>query len=105
MSETIITQVGGTLSADIVLLVSDYVTIAVSLAIAYIAYQGYRRNDSRPMLFIAAGFLLAFGGPGIVFLVSQMLPVPPLVTAGMTQCIELLGMVMILYGFIAPARA
>lgn len=71
----------------------------------YIADRGYSRNDSRPMLLIAAGLLLAFGGPGITFLFSQLLPVPPLVTASVTQFTELLGVVTMLYGFIAPSRA
>lgn len=104
MSEAALAQMGGAISADLIFLISDYITIAVALVIAYIAYQGYSRNDSRPMLFIAAGFVLTFGGPGLIFIFSLVLPIPPLVVNGATQFIELLGMGTMLYGFIAPAR-
>lgn len=91
-------------TAELVLLVSDYVTIAVGLVIAYIAYRGYRRNDSRPMLYVATGFVLVFGGPGAIFLVSLVAPIPSLVTAGLTQFVELVGMAVMLYGFVKPVR-
>ncbi|WP_445668773.1 DUF7521 family protein [Natranaeroarchaeum sulfidigenes] len=35
----------------------------IGVLIAYVAYRGYRRNDSRPMLYVAAGFGLALGIP------------------------------------------
>jgi len=38
----------------------------VGLLIAYQAYRGYRRNDSRPMLFIAVGFALTVGLPFVL---------------------------------------
>lgn len=31
--------------------------------VAYQSYRGYRRNDSRPMLFLAVGILLLTAGP------------------------------------------
>jgi len=96
-------QLSGLSTAELVLLASDYVTIALALVIAYVAFQGYDRNDSRPMLFVAVGFVLAFGGPGLVFLVSLVAPIPSLVTGGVTQAVEILGMLTILYGFRAPA--
>lgn len=104
MSEPILASLNGTISAELVLLLSDYVTIAIALVIAYIAYQGYGRNDSRPMLFIATGFVLTFGGPGLIFLVSLVVSVPQLVVVGATQFVEILGMGTILYGFVAPSR-
>lgn len=105
MSSSIVAQLGGLSTVELVLLLSDYAVIAVSFVIAYIAYQGYSRNDSRPMLFVAIGFVLVFGGPGGVFIASLLLPVPSIVTAGLTQVIELAGMLVMLYGFLAPARA
>jgi hypothetical protein len=97
-------QLGELSTAELVLVASDYVTIALALAIAYVAFRGYDRNDSRPMLFIAVGFVLAFGGPGLVFLLSLVAPIPSLVTGGVTQAVEILGMFTILYGFRAPAE-
>ncbi len=103
MSETIVAQTIGGISVDLFLLISDYVTIAIALVIAYIAYQGYSRNDSRPMLFITVGFVLTFGGPGLIFIASLVFPLSPLVVGGATQLTEIFGMGLILYGFIAPA--
>ncbi len=37
----------------------NFAVAIVGIIITYIAYRGYRRNDSRPMLFIAIGFFLA----------------------------------------------
>lgn len=39
------------------------VTAVVGLFVAYQAYRGYRRNDSRPMLFLAVGVLLLTAVP------------------------------------------
>ncbi|WP_176548343.1 hypothetical protein [Natrinema sp. CBA1119] len=55
------------------------------------------------MLLIATGFVLTFGGPGLIFIVSLVFPIPPLVVGGATQFVEIFGMGTILYGFIAPA--
>lgn len=104
MNSRIIVQIGEWGSVELLFLFSDYVVIGISLIIAYIAYQGFRLNDSRPMLFIAAGFLLAFGGPGSIFILSIVFPIPPLATNTITQITELIGMFLILYGFFAPAR-
>lgn len=92
------------LTAELLFLLSDYVVIGISLVIAYIAYKGFRSNDSRPMLFIATGFLLAFGGPGTIYILQLFLSIPWIVTATITQSTELIGFLLILYGFVAPAR-
>lgn len=102
MSNTALLQLGDAVPFELALLASDFVTIAVGLVIAYVAYRGYARNDSRPMLFIAAGFVLVFGGPGLVFLASLVVPMPNVVLGGLTQASELAGMVSILYGFLTP---
>jgi len=46
--------------------VAQVLTAVVGLLIAYTAYKGYRRNDSRPMFFIALGFGLAIGLPFVL---------------------------------------
>jgi hypothetical protein len=46
------------------------VTAAVGLFVAYQAYRGYRRNDSRPMLFLGLGIFLVTVVP---FLVTTVL--------------------------------
>jgi hypothetical protein len=42
------------------------IAAVLGLAVGWIALRGYRRNDSRPMLFVAAGFLLAFWAPPLL---------------------------------------
>nr|WP_246279757.1 hypothetical protein [Natronomonas salina] len=37
-------------------------TFALSLVVAYLAYHGYRRSGSEPMLYVAAGFVFIGGG-------------------------------------------
>jgi hypothetical protein len=54
------------------------------------------------MLFVAAGFVLAFGGPGLLFLALLVTPLPDAVAGVATQAVEILGMCTILYGFLAP---
>ncbi|MHB9288341.1 hypothetical protein ACKVMT_15030 [Halobacteriales archaeon Cl-PHB] len=60
------TTFGDLTAVQQVLALSGYVTVALGLAISYIAYQGWRRNDSRPMLLIAVGFILVIGIPGVL---------------------------------------
>ena len=45
---------------------SESLSVLLGLAISYIAYRGYRRNRSRPMLFVAAGFALIVGLPAVL---------------------------------------
>lgn len=93
---------------ELLLLVGGAVTIAIGFAIAYVAFRGYRRNASRPMLFIAVGFVLAIALPGtldyllytlVVFLHVQ-LPVDRIYLAGILQGSQLLGMAAILYALL-----
>lgn len=76
----------------------------VGIAIAYIAYRGYRRNGSRPMLLISVGFALTLGIP--VFLVFGGLTV--IQAAGLpgyldsavsmtSEVCQVLGLFVILY--------
>jgi len=77
---------------------SGLASAIVGLFIAYQAYRGYKRNDSRPMLFIAVGFLLTLGIPLALF--------PLQLTLGRTartiafivqQSSQLVGLLTILY--------
>lgn len=92
-------QLEGLGTADLVLLASDFLTVVLGLVIAYFAYLGYRRNDSRAMLFVAIGFVLVFGGPGLLALVYLFTPIANgYLVSGLTQASELAGMLAILYG-------
>lgn len=82
---------------------SEIISVALGLAISYVAYRGYRRNRSRAMLFVAAGFVLIVGVPTAAFLVlfvALSLPVP--IANAVGQASELLGLACILYGLWTP---
>ena len=83
---------------DLALLLTDYVTIALGLVISYIAYRGYRNNRHTPMLFVAVGFVLLMGVPGLLGVLYFALPVGRTVVPVLTQASEVAGMCSILYG-------
>jgi len=94
--------------AELALFASGVITLAFGIAIAYIAFRGYRRNASRPMLFLAIGFVLVIAIPGtltyvlyvLVAVVGVGLPVDELVLAGLMQTSEIVGMACILYALL-----
>lgn len=76
----------------------------VGLLIAYQAYRGYRRNHSRPMLFIALGFALTVGLP-FVMAVPTLLANSPGAAAALIVLADvstLVGLGCILYGLRMP---
>lgn len=82
---------------------SELISVALGLTISYLAYLGYRRNESRPMLFIALGFVLILGVPGIALVILGFgLDVPVPIVNGVGQLSELGGLVAILYGLWKP---
>jgi hypothetical protein len=52
------------------LMVNYVLLVVLSLVIVYQAYRGYRRHESRPMLFLALGVVLLTIVPAIVSLVT-----------------------------------
>lgn len=67
--------------------------IAVGSIVVYQAARGYRRNDSRAMLFLALG--LAALGP--VHFVVALVPGFPVATSLANQLLDIVGLVLILY--------
>jgi hypothetical protein len=78
----------------------DLVGAVLGVFIAYLAYRGYRRNDSRPMLFVAVGFVLVLGLPLVVTVLYLALPLPgwrvPLQVVIQTS--EIAGLLCIIHG-------
>ncbi|MFB6139452.1 MAG: hypothetical protein ABEJ26_03350 [Halosimplex sp.] len=73
-------------------------TSAVGLFVAYQAYRGYRRNDSRPMLFLGLGIFLVSVVPFAVTLVlSGPFGASDAVTVLAWTLFEILGLGSILY--------
>lgn len=93
---------------ELLLLAIGLLTIALGIAIAYVAFRGYRRNDSRPMLFVAIGFVLVLAFPTVFdfllyVLVSAFdvqLPVDTIYVSVISQIGQLLGMASILYALL-----
>jgi hypothetical protein len=102
VSPDLLLQAGGGPSGEVALALQAYelVGAAIGVFIAYLAYRGYRRNDSRPMLFVSLGFILALGLPLAITLVYYALPL----TGGQValqvviQTIEIVGLLCIVYG-------
>jgi len=82
----------------LVLLVSGVLTAILGLFIGYQAYRGYRRNSSRPMLFLSSGLVLL---TAVSFSVSVVLGSlggqNPFVTLSVQRAIELTGLACIMY--------
>jgi hypothetical protein len=78
---------------------TQFLVAGLGLLIAYTAYKGYRRNDSRAMFFIALGFTLSIAVP--FFLVIPLLLFDSSsTTAAVTitsQVATLVGLASILY--------
>jgi uncharacterized membrane protein len=84
---------------------SEAIIILFGLAISYIAYTAYRQNQSRPMLFMAVGFVLVLFVPGAVAVVLfLLLGVPSPVVNSVNQFFELADLGLILYGLWVPRR-
>jgi hypothetical protein len=78
----------------------NVVVALVGLAIAYQAYLGYRRNQSRPMLFLAIGFALSVGLPFVMLIPLLLLSGYPWATAAisiLSNLATLVGLSCILY--------
>lgn len=75
----------------------------IGLTIAYIAYRGYRRNESRPMLAIAIGFVLVLGFPFVLFLLfHSVVDVPEVLVVLLAETSQVVGLFVILYALRMP---
>ncbi|WP_115864402.1 DUF7521 family protein [Halorussus litoreus] len=79
-------------------------SVVIGVFIAYQAYRGYKRNESRPMLFIAIGFVLVLAIPFCLFVLYGVLSVLPVaaVVVG-SQLSQVSGLLAILYALRMPA--
>jgi len=78
-------------------------SVIIGVFIAYQAYRGYRRNDSRPMLFIALGFVLVLAVPFCIFLIYGLFPGMSVTVVIITsQVSQVGGLLAILYALWMP---
>lgn len=90
------------------------VSTVLGVVITYIAFQGYRRNSSRPMLFVAGGFFFVFVlpflisvGPILIMITGGAGPIVAQISsvAGIiAEISRVIGLLSILYGLWMPLR-
>lgn len=102
-------------------IVLGFVSAILGVIITYIAFEGYRRNGSRPMLFVAVGFFFVFALPFFLS-IGPKLAVIVMVTTGelrgiapfiarisavvgfVVEVSRVVGLLSILYGLRMPLR-
>ena len=84
---------------------SEVVPTILGLAISYLAYAAYRQNRSRPMLYVAIGFVLVlFVQAPLALIFIHVLDLPAPVLNSLLQIPEFTGLGLILYGLWVPRR-
>jgi len=84
---------------------SEAIPMILGLAISYIAYTAYRQNQSRPMLYIAIGFILVlFVQAPLALIFIHVLELPTPILNSLLQIPEFAGLGLILYGLWVPRR-
>lgn len=77
-------------------------TSILGLAVGYIAFRGYR-HGSRPMVFVAVGFVLVFWVPFFLFIGNLLVTGLPEFALGLVgEVSRFSGLVCILYGLWMP---
>jgi len=83
----------------------ELVGAVLGLFIAYQAYRGYRRNESRPMLFMSLGFVLVVGLPVLLTVPFLLFPaIPQAAYQFVIQTFEVAGLVCIIYALRVDPR-
>ncbi|QFU84176.1 hypothetical protein GCU68_11695 [Natronorubrum aibiense] len=81
---------------EVPFVLAKLITLALSLAVAYLAYHGYRRHGREPMLYVAAGFVFIGAGAICEGLIYTMFGTS-ILSAGLIQAaIVSSGMVLVL---------
>lgn len=87
----------------------------LGLLVGYIAFRGYRRNESLPMLLVATGFLLTFWTRGFLLGIYMVLERVGTFAPGMRTTVSValslaadvstvVGLLCLLYGLWMPRR-
>ncbi|MDS0243193.1 MULTISPECIES: hypothetical protein [unclassified Haloferax] len=79
------------------LIVAKLVTMVLGFLIAYQAYRGYRRNHSRPMLYVAIGFVFISFGAVIEGLLFDIVGLTLSDSGTVATIIVAVGMLSVLY--------
>ena len=79
------------------LIVAKLVTMVLGFLIAYQAYRGYRRSNSRPMLYVAIGFVFISFGAVIEGLLFDVVGLTLSDSGTVATIIVAVGMLCVLY--------
>ena len=79
------------------LIVAKLVTMVLGFLIAYQAYRGYRRNNSRPLLYVAIGFVFISFGAVIEGLLFDVVGLTLSDSGTVATIIVAVGMLCVLY--------
>ncbi|ELZ24460.1 hypothetical protein C477_00825 [Haloterrigena salina JCM 13891] len=77
-------------------LIAKLITLVLSLAIAYLAYHGYRRSGQKPMLYVSSGFVFIGAGAICEGLIYQLFGTTIASAALVQAVIVSSGMVLVL---------
>ncbi|AUV84490.1 hypothetical protein C2R22_23380 (plasmid) [Salinigranum rubrum] len=86
------------------LIIAKFVTMVLGFLIAYQAYRGYRRNNSRPMLYVAIGFVFVSFGAVIEGILFDVVGLTLSDAATIATAIVAIGMLTILYALYGGPR-
>lgn len=78
--------------------------LLLGAVIALLAFYGYRRNASQPMLLLGSGIATITLIDTLVTIVSSILLGASFV-GPLSMCIQIIGMCLILYGIVLARRA
>jgi uncharacterized membrane protein (DUF441 family) len=77
--------------------VAKIIALALGAFIVYLAYMGYRRNTSRPLLFAALGFAFITAGTIIEGILYVLLGTELLAATATGTLVTILGFVTVIY--------
>lgn len=97
------TAVGGSATVVVLALAGLLVATGLSALVVVRLVRGYRRNGTRPMLYLGAGLGLLVTAPMVLRLVfANLVVVSPATRSLATAGLELLGLAAILYAIYDP---
>jgi hypothetical protein len=79
------------------LVIAKLITMVLGFLIAYQAYRGYRKHDSKPMLYLAVGFLFISVGAIIEGILFDVVGLEIYIAGTVQTVIVAVGMLVILY--------
>lgn len=109
---TVVPDVVGTDAGAVSVALSVVVSL-LGFVVGYVAFRGYRRNESLSMLFTAAGFLFVFWAPGAITVTFLVLDAMVTFAPGLRGTVEtafgfagqasrIVGLLCLLYGLWMP---